>query len=282
MAPSHVLSQSYTPGTFSVSPAHRSITIKPGETKNFNIRITNNIGKTANFLLGAEDISPDSSGEVELLGNLSGPFSLKDFIKAPVGHIVLDNGKSEEVTITISIPNNIYLPGLYAALTISRDSDSGTNVTSGGAQLTSRIAVPIIVLTDESAQVFGRLVSFGPANGAKFFNRAPVTFNLSYENTGDVYAAATGIIRLKNIFGIVVSEIPVKPIIILPHSTRSVTINLGSKYSVGLYKANLTISEGRGENIEIRDARFVIFPWKIFLIIITLIITGAILIRRRS
>ncbi len=72
-------------GDFVVGPGKVDITVKPGESKIVEMTVTNRTGERRRFNVTVEDAkgSTDPATSIVLLGDDTGPYSMKDFISVP-------------------------------------------------------------------------------------------------------------------------------------------------------------------------------------------------------
>ena len=91
---------------FVVEPGKTEIFINPGETITKHVSVTNRIGKTVKFKLSTEDIvgTKDANAPVKLLGDETGPYSLKNFIKPEVTEFELADGEKISLAVEVSVP----------------------------------------------------------------------------------------------------------------------------------------------------------------------------------
>ena len=263
-------------GDFMVTPAKMELELKPGTKTSFDISITNRTGRTATFLLGAEDITSEENGDVKLLGMFAGSFPLKDYIKASFREIEINDGEKSVVSITVDLPVWIKDPGLYGAVTITLLNPASVG---GNARIQTQIGVPILVSTGLQAKVVGRIDLFDTLSGRKIIFSGPVDLKISYSNEGDLHLRPGGIIEITNLFGMKSEPAIVGPWFVLPGSTRSILTTLGTPYSFGRYALGLTINNGVDNKLE--NAKLVVWvlPWRILLAIFAGLVVLYVLLR---
>ena len=259
---------------FVVEPGKTEVFLNPGDNMVKNITITNRIDKTVKFKLTTEDFvgTDDPKQPVVLLGDESSPSSLKDFIVPEIREFSLDLGEKITIPVTISIPTNAEPRGYYGALIVSNDPAQQEGVTSkeveGRTRIISRIGSLFLLKINGEGKESGEVKDFKIIGPKKlFYDQRPEGFEIAYKNTGNVHLVPYGTIAIKNIFGKVVSTLPVDAYFVLPDSTRYREINWTSGFGLGRYTAHLSLNKGYGDQYEYLDLSFWILPWKTLLFI---------------
>lgn len=257
---------------FVVEPGKTEIFVNPGDTVTKSITITNRIGKTVKFKLTTEDMvgTDDATSPIKLLGDETGPYSIKNFITPEISEFSLDLGEKITIPVTISIPADAEPRGYYGALIVSNepevlDTEQSTS-TEGKATLVSRIGSLFFLRINGEGQEAGSLDSFkiiGP--GKAFYENRPSGFEISFKNTGNVHLVPHGKIIIKNIFGKDVGEIPVDAYFSLPNSIRYREVLWDQGTGLGRYTANLSLYPGYGNENQEASISFWIIPWKILI-----------------
>ena len=254
--------------SFQVTPTRVELFVPPGTEKEFEIALTNQTGKSATFVLGAEDLAPANNpeGDSLLLGKNVGPHSLKDYILSPTNTVTLADGETRSVSFVVSVPMEVTKPGLYGAVTIELGGNRQVQA-DAGALVRSRLAVGVLVSTVEQPEISGHLVDFETINGSHVLWSSQTTFKIAYQNDGNVHIEPTGLLSLSDVLGRQVAEEQIGPIVILPMSTRSQTLSVNSGYVPGRLAAHLQIEDGFGGHHEERDITLWIMPWQNLLVL---------------
>ncbi len=219
---------------FVVSPGKTEMVIKPGETSVKNVTITNRFQQQMRFILKVEDFtSPDKLGElIKFLGDEKGPYSLKDYITLDTYEIVLQPGDRANIPVVISIPMDAQPGGLYGAIMFSYESMDPLEEerlkeeeVRGGVSYETRIANLFFIRIPGDVKEEGVLKSFKSDN--RWYRSAPVNFNWSYENSGNVYNTPYGVVEITNLYGMMVEQISIDPYYVMPNSERVRDKNMG-------------------------------------------------------
>lgn len=256
-------------GDFLVGPGKTEIELKPGESKTFNLTISNRIGVSKTFLLETEDFTASSNLDqtVVLLEDEKGPYSLKDYISFPSSSILLNHSERATVPITISIPDDAEPGGLYGSVIVSTQTDPNDDNASAKAALITRIGVLIFVNVPGEVKKEGKVEKFSTWLDKKFFfNNNPIRFQILYRNTGNIHLNPYGQITVRNIFGATVGQADLDPWFAMPQSLRSREINWDKGHMIGRYVATLSLNRGYENIVETHTKTFYVFPMKFILI----------------
>jgi len=257
---------------FVVEPGKTEIFLNKGESVVKNIIITNRINRRVSFRLSTEDLvgTTDPSQPVILMGDSDGPYSLRDFIEPEIYEFQLDLGERIIIPVKVSVPVDAEPRGYYGALIVSSESDfdeNGEEVSGaqGKTKIISRIGSLFLVKINGQGKEEGRLEDFkiaGPLQ--KFYSSAPESFEIAYENTGNVHLVPYGKISINNLIGRTVDQIAVDAYFVLPDSIRYREVFWqDANFLFGRYKAELSLYKGYGNEYEESEIVFWVLPWKI-------------------
>lgn len=264
-------------GSFGVRPGKVEVQLWPGEQKIVAFQILNQLGGAKSFQIETEDISGSSDPEktVELLGDDTGPYSLKDYIQIGLKKVVLEENEVKSIPVMISIPSDAEPGGRYGAVLVSTVNDSSEN--SQSSALISRIGTLFFVKVLGAVSEAGTLKGFTLKNNLIQFQDEPINFRLLYENSGSVHLNPYGEIRIKNIIGQEVGYLWVEPWYALPDSLRLREVSWSLPFLFGRYTAIASINRGYGNIVDTAFVSFWILPWKALLVVfvlVTVVIAG--------
>lgn len=223
---------------FLIGPARFLLTMRPGETKTVELQVTNRTGHEGVFEFLSEDfdIDPKTNLPRFYASQVGGPFAASNWIHPEVGSVVLRHGDRAFVNVTVMVPAGAE-PGDHQAAMIVKLRDkpskqSGIGVVSRAASMFV-ITVPGKVLQD--TKVDSILVRH-------FLNWSyPVFLRLSATNRGNVIAAPTGTVTIRNLFGVAVDEVPVREWYILRGQTRPIDLTWSPRFALGRYTAETKV-----------------------------------------
>ena len=250
-------------GLITVTPSKLEITANSGETINREFTIANHSSDKLDLALRYEDFSQIYS----LVPYLS--TTKRNFTLAPNSQVV--------VPIKITLPTDISPGGFYGASVFS--IASAKNATTS-AQIVTRLAPLIFLRVRGETTEAGSLLDFGLLGRHWRFSSAPLTFYLTYQNTGNIYLNAYGAIELKNKISGVKTNISIDPWFVLPGTTRIREIVVKDKLATGWYEARLALNRGYGDQVDTRIINFVaVSPLIFWLVILILVILLVIIIK---
>ena len=250
-------------GYFSVNPTKIEVDINPGETKTFEIFITNNTGRDTDFVLGAEDIIADSSSEgyINLLGEQESERSLKNYLMSDMLDVLVKNGERRRVPVTVRLPQDVQLGGLYGAITISVSGEEAEAGGTGSLGIRTRVAVAVLARVGSEVKYGGRLVKFETVGGEHLYTKGVIKVQLLYENTGDMHVSPSGVIEVKNMFGVIKKSINIEPWVVFPDSERSYIAEIDTKGLFGRYSLDLTLDVGFDGSSKVAKIYVWVLPW---------------------
>jgi len=269
-----------TSGSIIVGPGKAELLLEPGDTYSLEELVSNVSGMTKIIDFTTEDMTasnkPDES--LEFLGNVKGPYSLKDYVKPELDQITLLTGQRVRMPVTISIPKDAEPGGLYGALMVSASNiPSSAEVKAGNAagqiNLITRVASLLFIRVKGDALESGFLKDFKTEKS--FYEQGPVNLEITSTNTGNVHLDPYGTIEIKDIFGRIIDTRGIDPWFVMPKSERVREMKWNSAFLFGKYTAILTMNRGYGDIIDTKSVAFWIIPWKIVtvgLIVLILII----------
>lgn len=244
---------------FVLMPAKIEVSLDPGGSVQKDITVVNRTSESKKFTITTEDFtgSNDPSQPTVLLGDKTGPYSLKDFIKPEVSTFTLNSGEKITFFITIDIPKDAEPGGLYGTVLVT--SMSGNDA----VPLISRLGGLLFVRVNGDAKESGKLEKFRTIEDKTVFtNGSPKGFALYYKNDGSVHTNPYGYIEVKNMLGVAVDRLEVVPYFAMPQSLRFREIVWERSLLWGKYKATAFINRGYGDIVDELSLEFWVLPWK--------------------
>jgi hypothetical protein len=259
---------------FVIGPGRFELVLAPGESRTVELLVSNRMGDGRIFSFTTEDMEADSTkndGSVNLLGERTGPYTIKDFISVPYPEFYLEHGERARVPVTISLPADAEPGGFYGSLLTSIISNPNDVEDTSGATpssvIISRIATLFFVTTPGGIVRDSELIDFRTLNKQSFFTKGPVTFMIESENYGTVHVAASGVLTVKNMLGDDVGSVELEPWFILPGAVRTRQVDWNREFLFGRYEATVQINRGYDNIVDEKTFVFWVFPWKIVLMI---------------
>jgi len=256
---------------FVLGPGKIELTLAPGAKVIKEFTITNRLGKDMDFKVGVEDFkgSRDPEQVTVLMGEEKGPYSLRDYIKPEITQFTLKHGQRMVLPVQISIPQDAEPGGLYGAVLISTNPPQNLPQTEKDAAQTqmniiSRLGTLVFVRVEGDVKEEGlfKEIKTGKTD-QKLYEKGPITFDLYYENNGNISLNPYGIIEIKNVLGKKIDEVEVKPFFAMPDSLRLREVRWDKTMLFGRYTATASINRGYQDIIDVKETAFWIIPWKI-------------------
>jgi hypothetical protein len=240
---------------FQVGPTRFVMELAPGEERTIKIEILSRGGEEHTYSLSVEDFSSDESGnDIAMYGGKDGPFSSRSWVQAAITKLNLKHGERATIPVTVRIPANAAIGDHYSTVLFQRDPKG----VQPGFNIVARVGVLLLITVKGQVIREGGLKSF--SSGSPFYWKLPASLDLRYENTGTVHLVPTGRVEIRNIFGILVDEIPVKDWYVLRNSTRGRTITWQPGFALGYYKATLSVNASANHDTETLTTSFWVIP----------------------
>lgn len=256
-------------GDFVVGPGKIELSLKPGETKKVELTATNRTGVDRIFKFSTEDTtgSADGSEAIILLGNDTGPYSLKDYLKIPKTGLLIKHGQRLRIPVEVSIPPNAEAGGLYGSvlvetvtLPVEPDANSAAVARS---PLITRIGTLFFVTVEGDIERSSELKDFTTNLNKKFFTSGPIAMNVVYENSGSIHVVPYGELEIFNYSGDSVGFVELDPWFVMPKSLRNREVTWDREFLIGKYTAVLRINRGYDNIVDEMSISFWVLPWKV-------------------
>lgn len=254
---------------FVLGPGKIEVEIKPGETRVVNLNVSNRYDEPKNFKIQVEDMEGTDSPTqpIVLLGDDTGPYTLKDYVSVPQEKFTLAENKRAIIPVTISIPPDAEPGGRYGSVlvnTVAVEAQKNNTGTAGaGSAIVSRIGTLFFVTVPGDADTSGELKDFSIKNSKFYFEKGPIDFQILYENTGSVHLNPYGELRITNMLGEEVGYKELDPWFTMPGSIRLREISWNREMLYGRYVATLELNRGYDNIIDQTSVTFWVIPWKI-------------------
>ncbi|MBP9763265.1 MAG: hypothetical protein KBD10_00780 [Candidatus Pacebacteria bacterium] len=272
---------------FVLEPAKNEVFLDPNSTATKTISVINRIDKIVTFQIDIEDVvgSENPSEQVKLLGEEKSPYSLKNFLIPEITEFTLNPGEKITIPVKVELPADSEPRGYYGAIIVSaKGAETGLGdeaFVKGVTKLVTRVGSIFLVRVNGDLKESSHLWDFkalGPVK--KFYSTHPKGFEVAIKNDGNVHLVHYGEIKIKNIFGRQIANIPLNAFFSLPDSVRYREVNWPASFSFGFYKAEIELYQGFGKDAGFLNSEisFFVIPWTILalLILVSAIIYGLI------
>ncbi len=258
--------------SLSVSPTLFDMTANPGQTWESNVRVINSnpyditvYAESVNFAPQEESGSPKfvSINEEDSKGS-----TFAEWIALDKKEIIIPAEQTSEIPFTINVPFDAPPGGHFAAMLIGTKSPE--DQIERPQLKTSQVVTSLVFL-----RVTGDIIEKGSIRAfrstKKLVEKPEITFELRFENNGNVHILPQGEIRITNMWGQERGLIPVNRSTlfgnVLPDSVRKYSFTWAGEWSLadmGRYTAVASLAYGdNGRKSVVSETSFWVVPWKI-------------------
>ncbi len=273
---------------FVLEPAKNEVILEPGQSSQEKISVINRMSKPVTFQIQVEDIvgSDNMFEQVKLLGDEKGPYSLKDFIVPEITEFTLEPGEKITIPVSVNLPQDSEPRGYYGALIVSSKGEANDETIGTGAEGTTRIvtrlgSIFLVRINGDllESSYISDFKTIGPER--KIYSNHPKGFEVAVKNEGNVHLVHYGEIKIKNILGKTVKNLPINAFFSLPDATRYREIEWQNSFAFGFYNAEVSLYQGfEGESSFLTDKiSFFVLPWKFIAILLAVVVLLFTLIR---
>ena len=244
----------------SVSPAHFHLNLKPGQTKTYEISVTNDTKTSKKFKVSAFDFNMNGKGKSTFLPNGTGKYSLSKWMSISPSFIEVKAGVKKVVKFTVEVPDDE--SGNYAAWSVIMiEQEEPRNTIEPPKKGEGTVALGVI-----PTFAFGIFVYQNPPNVSD--NSVEITnftmdetekgkiVKIEAENTGNGIAYCTSYIDLTNLTTGEQQRLLVKRFTIVPELIRDFAFKLPDSLKKGQYLAVGVLDFEGSEEIQVAKMKF--------------------------
>ncbi len=239
----------------------------PGETITRMISVENLSNEILPVQAFAADVySIDEAGRLGVDGS-AGSSSAKDWFRFD-REMILDPGVERQIEVAIVIPKNAQPGGRYVSVFVNPLADNVTESGTSKLNVQSQIGVLFFLTVKGDVLKRGEISSFS----IPWVNiGGEVPMKASLKNTGNVHLRPHGVIVVRNILGLTTDEVNIEDygsISALPGKVRTTTARWEGAFPIGIYRAELTLTNGPG--FRLTASRWFVV-WNIWLLVVMLL-----------
>ncbi len=263
-------------GDFIIGPGKVELTVKPGQTVTKMISVTNRISDNKTFELNVEDMSgsADPSKAVVLLGDQSGPYTLKDNFSFPEKTFTLALGERAQIPVSITMPPNAEPGGYYGAVLVSTVQNSDAEGSgSVSTPVIARIGTLFFITVPGEFEKSGLVTDFTTIPNKFMYTKGPINLGILFENTGSIHLGPYGEIKVQNMLGEEVGFVEIEPWFVLPKSMRLRELTWDRELLLGRYTITANINRGYEDIIDTKTIHVWVVPWQFLATIFVTIFT---------
>lgn len=269
--------------TLSIFPEKFDLEVSRGEILKDKIRISNSSDTplTININLKNFSAGDETGGMVfkEEAADIS--YNPSQWIKFEKESFILEPGESKEIKFTLNVPANAEPGGHYAAAFFQTEISPET----AQARIMPTLAVLFLLKikgAEEKYPALDKQIELVEFNVPRFIEAGPVNLSFRVKNNDPIHIKAGGRLVIYNLFNRVKEEIKIEEQTILPGKIRFFEVKTSDKkkfdkffigpYRVELVLASQTWREKIGNDRQlVEEINFFAFPWKTFLIFISVL-----------
>lgn len=232
-------------GDFQVGPTRYVLEMNPGEERSVELSVMSREGEQRSYAIFIEDFSVISqdNDELQFYGKGTGPFSAKPWVTPAGSTFTLQHGERATIPVRVSVPKNAAVGDHYSVAFFEREDN---DLSKGGFAMVPRVGALLLITVKGDVVRQGTLQKFTSAS--PLYWALPAQFVIQYKNSGTVHMVPTGMIEIRNLFGITVDEIPVRDWYVLRNSTRRRHVLWQPHFALGYYTATLNIN-AQGQDV---------------------------------
>jgi len=219
-----------------VSPAKLEVAIPAGQTYNVPITVRNSSGEMTHVQASMVDFGVDPSGGYQFVKVGSRDHSLLRWGSIRPREFDLPAGTSQQVQLSIIVPNDSALSGEYAGIVFFQTRPVRRSGQSFA--FSARVASKIYETIPDTVKIDGVVAKMASTKGAKGQN-----YRVVFNNTGNAHVYLRGQVQVQK-GGSVVDRIAMPDEMLVERGgTRTIEVN-GKRLDPGTYQAIATVDYG--------------------------------------
>lgn len=272
LVPSLAIAQAPIQG-LEVAPFLIELDVAKGGTIGSHVDLTNRTNSPLVITTTPRDFLPGEDGQPQFIPDpqTNDPtFSLSSWVKlSSPSQFTINPGQLVTVNFSVNPPKDAEQGTHYGALLFSYSGKLSEGSVSEVQQSVGTILLVYYGQSRENGEVHSK------ADRKILWSPDKVTFSERFNNTGNVHVKPKGEVKVRNMFGQIVSTPQVNrdAANVLPKSERTfVTTWYPSSFAFGRYTAETVLTYGRGK-LEAKDKVVIwVLPWYIDIVVIAFII----------
>jgi len=246
-----------------------SISLKPGEKKQVQVKVRNSSGvgtiklesKAVDFTVADDGETPVALEKVTADDNR---WSLANWLTlAPAAHTLAPE-EVAVVNVLIEVPADA-LPGGHYAMIYHRPLNASSTGDASGSGISQRVGTLLYVMVEGDVKEAAYISRF---SWPSFLENGPVDFSLKVENQSDVHISTSPVVKIYNMFGKQVANLETEAKNIFPLSEREFKGSWSRVWGFGYYKAVVEASYGSQGQLATTQAILWMIPVKIILLVL--------------
>jgi len=242
-----------------VTPSHLNFNLKPGESKTYEVTVTNETRVKRSFNVSLRDYDADKAGKTIFMEPGTSQFGMSQWLSVSPTFFELKPGAAQKVRITLTIPDsNFANRAAWGLMWIEEKKEREALDNNAGDKKISLGVIPTFA--------FGIYLYQNPPTVAN--NKVEIKnfvyqqiggapkIDMSLKNTGDGIASCVAYVELTNTKTGKNQRLTVKRFTILPGYERNYMFNLPAGLDKGTYSAVGVLDYGSKEAVEAAEINF--------------------------
>jgi hypothetical protein len=240
----------------SIQPVKIDETVNPGQTLTGQILLQNVSDGPVDVAVSVDDFVPNSGADsIQFVSRAEGVTTVRDWIQLPAKGFAMKAGEQKEIPYTIVAPTNAEPGGHYGVMLFNATPSGGT---AGSLKVGTQVGMIVLISIPGNHLEKGNILDF---TTVPFVQHGPVSFNMTFQNTGTVHFEPKGSIIITNMLGQKAAEVPITGQVVLPTSVKKLSFFWDSKgFQIGRYAAVATVKDGDGNSLTSKSVSFWILP----------------------
>lgn len=257
-----------------VSPALLNLSLTPGKTYSYEIRVSNLSNIPLPVKVSFEDFNSDNEeGKFTLSRTTQSP--LIQWIKLDKKELLFAPKSSQIINLKVNLPEKIPFGGYYVTMFF----EPFISAKPGSSQVVPKIGALLFANIGISPQNKIQAIIKDFSLGNTIYEQGPLNVDFRILNNSLFHFSAKPFFILKPIWGSSFN-FPLEEKLVFPGKKR-VWISSVPFYQIGFYSVQLDLSLGQGKQIH-SSTIIVIFPWKIIGLWTILFIITVFLYKKRN
>lgn len=264
-----------------VSPPRYDLAVKPGETIQKTVKVTNNSPDQPLIIKAfVKDfiVQDDSGTPLPVSESASGRYLASPWFTLSAAELTIPPKGMVEVPVLVSVPDNALPGGHYAGVFFQPVPARGlkTTVAYTATQVGSLFDLTIAGDLKYDAVITAFSV---PQTVSEF---GPIDFAATIENQSDTHISPVATVTIHDLIGRQLAQFPLDSVNIFPFTSRTVRGSWNQVWGLGRYRATVSAAYGPGL-VASRTLFFWILPYRLIaavLVVLLVLLVLFILIRR--
>ena len=266
LLPLKAYAQNVNTSSLAVNPSIVQQIVAPGASESFNIQLINVLGEPL----------PVHLSVVPMNGYFSDPAI--NWVSFPEPDIILQSKQVQNVKVDVVVPKNGEPGGHY--LTIYATPLVPVNsLSSNQAHQLVRVGVLTSIIVKGKIIQNESITGFQANKG--FYLSTPVKFNVGLHNSGNIHLLVTGNVSIYNYSNQKIKTIMFPPGIILPKTSKHISVTWNHPWALGPYTAKVGLIYGTNHNfVTYKNIAFWVLPWPLITFYAVLILLAIFMVKR--